>query len=37
VNVENRCMEQGDIERLVQVITRAADKILEMINPGGPT
>jgi glutamate/tyrosine decarboxylase-like PLP-dependent enzyme len=28
VNVENRCMEQSDIERLVQVITRAADSIL---------
>ncbi|MEN8008430.1 MAG: pyridoxal-dependent decarboxylase, partial [Candidatus Krumholzibacteriota bacterium] len=28
VNVENRCMEQNDIERLVQVIRRAADRIL---------
>ncbi len=28
VNVENRCMEQSDIERLVQVIGRAADRIL---------
>ncbi len=28
VNVENRCMEQEDIERLVQVITRAAGAIL---------
>lgn len=28
VNVENRCMEQSDIERLVLVITRAADAIL---------
>jgi len=35
VNVENRLMEQGDIERLVLVITRAADKILEMTHPGG--
>jgi aromatic-L-amino-acid decarboxylase len=29
MNVENRCMEQNDIERLVQVILRAADQILE--------
>jgi glutamate/tyrosine decarboxylase-like PLP-dependent enzyme len=28
VNVENRCMEQNDIDRLVQVILRAADTIL---------
>ncbi len=28
VNVENRCMEQEDIERLVQVITRTAAAIL---------
>jgi glutamate/tyrosine decarboxylase-like PLP-dependent enzyme len=28
VNVENRSMEQSDIERLVQVIRRAADRIL---------
>ncbi len=28
VNVENRCMEQSDIERLVQVISRTADRIL---------
>ncbi|MBU8869922.1 MAG: aminotransferase class I/II-fold pyridoxal phosphate-dependent enzyme [Gemmatimonadales bacterium] len=28
VNVENRCMEQSDIERLVQVICHTADKIL---------
>ena len=28
VNVENRCMEQNDIQRLVQVISRAADRIL---------
>ena len=28
VNVENRSMEQTDIERLVQVIRRAADRIL---------
>ncbi len=28
VNVENRCIEQTDIERLVQVITRAAAAIL---------
>ncbi len=28
VNVENRCMEQEDIERLVKVITRAAAVIL---------
>ena len=28
VNVENRSMEQNDIERLVQVIRRAADTIL---------
>jgi aromatic-L-amino-acid decarboxylase len=28
VNVENRSMEQADIERLVQVIRRAADRIL---------
>jgi glutamate/tyrosine decarboxylase-like PLP-dependent enzyme len=28
VNVENRNMEQSDIERLVQVIRRAADRIL---------
>ncbi len=30
VNVENRNMEQSDIERLVQVIRRAADNILSM-------
>ncbi len=29
VNVENRCMDQSDIERLVQVIRRAANRILE--------
>ena len=29
VNVENRSMEQGDIERLVQVIRRAAAQLLE--------
>ncbi|MCK9994996.1 MAG: aspartate aminotransferase family protein [Candidatus Krumholzibacteria bacterium] len=29
VNVENRAMEQSDIERLVQVIRRAADRILD--------
>ena len=29
VNVENRCMEQSDIERLVTVILRTADRILE--------
>ncbi len=29
VNVENRCMEQSDIERLVTVIRRTADRILE--------
>ena len=29
VNVENRSMEQNDIERLVQVIRRAADRILD--------
>lgn len=29
VNVENRFMEQNDIERLVQVIRRAADRILD--------
>ncbi len=29
VNVENRCMEQSDIERLVLVIGRAADRILD--------
>lgn len=28
VNVENRCMEQTDIERLVQLIRRTADTIL---------
>ena len=28
VNAENRCMEQEDIERLVQVITRTAAAIL---------
>ncbi len=28
VNVENRCMEQNDIERLIQVIRRSADRIL---------
>lgn len=28
VNVENRCMEQSDMERLIQVIQRAADQIL---------
>ncbi len=28
VNVENRSMEQNDIERLVRVIRRAADRIL---------
>ncbi len=28
VNVENRCMEQADIDRLVQVILRAAEGIL---------
>jgi glutamate/tyrosine decarboxylase-like PLP-dependent enzyme len=28
VNVENRNMEQNDIERLVRVIIRAADRIL---------
>ena len=28
VNVENRCMEQGDIDRLVQVICQTADRIL---------
>ena len=28
VNVENRCMEQNDIERLVQLIRRTADAIL---------
>ena len=28
VNVENRCMEQADIDRLVQVILRTADGIL---------
>jgi glutamate/tyrosine decarboxylase-like PLP-dependent enzyme len=33
VNVENRCMEQSDIERLVQVIGRAAERILE--EPSG--
>ena len=32
VNVENRCMEQEDIERLLQVITRAADAILAERN-----
>ncbi len=30
VNVENRNMEQNDIERLVRVIRRAADRILAM-------
>jgi len=29
VNVENRCMEQSDIERLVQVIGRTAERILD--------
>jgi aromatic-L-amino-acid/L-tryptophan decarboxylase len=29
VNVENRCMEQSDIERLVLVIRRTANRILE--------
>lgn len=29
VNVENRCMEQSDIERLVMIIRRTADRILE--------
>jgi hypothetical protein len=29
VNVENRNMEQSDIERLVGVIRRAADRLLE--------
>jgi glutamate/tyrosine decarboxylase-like PLP-dependent enzyme len=29
VNVENRSMEQNDIERLVQVIRRASDRILD--------
>jgi len=29
VNVENRCMEQSDIERLVMVIRRTADRILK--------
>jgi aromatic-L-amino-acid decarboxylase len=29
VNVENRCMEQSDITRLVQVIRRAADRIMD--------
>lgn len=33
VNVENRNMEQADIERLVGVIRRAADRLLEA-NPG---
>jgi len=28
VNVENRCMDQSDVERLVLVIRRAADRIL---------
>ncbi len=28
INVENRCMEQNDIERLVQIITRTAATIL---------
>ncbi len=28
VNVENRCMEQSDIERLVEVICRASEEIL---------
>jgi len=28
VNVENRCMEQEDIERLLQVITRTAEALL---------
>lgn len=32
MNVENRCMEQGDIKRLVQIILRAADQILERRN-----
>lgn len=32
VNVENRNMEQADIERLVGVIRRAADRLLEA-NP----
>ena len=30
VNVENRNMEQADIERLVGVIRRAADRLLEL-------
>ncbi len=30
VNVENRNMEQNDIERLVRIIRRAAERILEM-------
>ena len=28
MNVENRCMDQSDIERLVLVIRRAADRLL---------
>ncbi len=28
VNIENRCMEQNDIERLVQLIRRTADAVL---------
>jgi hypothetical protein len=32
VNVENRNMEQQDIERLVGVIRRAADRLLEQNN-----
>ncbi len=31
VNVENRCMEQSDIERLVLVIRRTADRILKQM------
>jgi aromatic-L-amino-acid decarboxylase len=34
VNVENRNMEQGDIERLVDVIRRTADSILNDRNRG---
>ena len=36
VNVENRTMEQADIERLVQVIRRAADRILKSKEKAGP-
>ena len=32
VNVENRNMEQSDIDRLVQVIRRAGDRILAAQN-----